>query len=196
VILLTAVLAGTLTGWGYARLKGSTWHPPVFRSAWLVLLGFLPQWIAFYFPYTRKLLPDQVAAASLVCSHLILLVFVIINFRLPGMFLLAVGFASNLAVILANGGFMPLTVDAATRLVDPSVFSRLTIGERVSSASKDVLLPESQIALSWLADRFIPPQFVPYRFAFSLGDVFIAAGAFWLLVDGKSTISTTDSGDY
>jgi len=196
VVLLTAVLAGTLTGLGYARLKGSTWHPPVFRSAWLVLLGFLPQWIAFYLPYTRKLLPDQVAAASLVCSQLILLVFVIVNFRLPGMFLLAIGFACNLAVIGANGGFMPLTVDAASRLVDPSVFNRLTIGERISSASKDVLLPESRIVLSWLADRFIPPTFVPYRFAFSFGDVLIAAGAFWLLVGGNSTVSATDSGDF
>ena len=196
MVLLTAVLAGTLTGLGYARLKGSTWHPPVFRSAWLVILGFLPQWLAFYLLYTRRLLPDQIAAASLVCSQLILLVFVIVNFRLPGMFLLGVGFVCNLAVILANGGFMPLTVDAATRLVDPSVFNRLTIGERISSASKDVLLPQSRIVLPWLADRFIPPKFIPYRFAFSLGDVFIAAGAFWLLVDGKTTISATDSGDF
>lgn len=128
MVLLTAVIAGTLTGWGYARLKGWTWHPPVFRYTWLVILGFLPQWIAFYLPYTRRLLPDQLAATSLVCSQLILLLFVILNLRLPGMFLLALGFACNLAVILANGGFMPLTVDAATRLVDQSVFNQLTIG--------------------------------------------------------------------
>ena len=196
MILLTAVLAGTLTGLGYARLKGWTWHPPVFRGTWLVILGFMPQWIAFYFPYTRNLLPDQLAAACLVFSQLVLLAFVILNLRLPGMLLLALGFACNLAVIVANGGFMPLTVDAATRLVDPSVFNRLTIGERISSASKDILLPESQIALSWLADRFLPPQFIPYRFAFSLGDVCVAAGAFWLLVDRRSTISTTETGDY
>jgi hypothetical protein len=161
-----------------------------------VILGFLPQWIAFYSPYTRKLLSDQMAATSLICSQLILFLFVILNLRLPGMFLLAIGFACNLAVILANGGFMPLTVDAATRLVDQTVFNRLTIGERISSVSKDVLLPESQIVLSWLADRFVPPQFIRYRFAFSLGDVCVAAGAFWLLVDGRSTISTTESGEY
>lgn len=195
MVLLTAVLAGTLTGWGYARLKGSTWHPPVFRAAWLVIFGFLPQWIAFYLPVTRKLLPDQLAAACLVLSQLLLLVFVFLNLRLPGMPLLAIGFACNLAVILANGGFMPLTVDAASRLVEPSIFNRLTVGERISSSSKDVLLPEPQIALSWLADRFIPPQFIPYRFAFSLGDICVAAGAFWLLVDKRSTVFTTDSGE-
>lgn len=160
-----------------------------------MIFGFLPQWIAFYLPATRKLLPDQLAAASLVLSQLILLVFVFMNLKLPGMPLLAIGFACNLAVIVANGGFMPLTVDAASRLVDPAIFNRLTIGERISSSSKDVLLPESQIALSWLADRFIPPPFIPYRFAFSLGDLCVAIGAFWLLVDKRSTVFTTDLGE-
>jgi hypothetical protein len=63
--------------------------------------------------------------------------------------------------------------------------NRLVIGERVSSASKDILLPEANIHLPWLADRFV--QSVPYRFAFSLGDIFIATGAFWILFQGRQT---------
>jgi len=110
-----------------------------------------------------------------------------LNFRLPGMPFLAFGLACNLAVILANGGFMPLTTDAASRLVSQTVLNRLVLGARVSSASKDILLSEASIHLAWLADRFIPPQNMPYRFAFSLGDLFIAAGAFWILSSGKQT---------
>lgn len=182
MILLTAVVAGTLTGWGYARWNGRDWHPPVFRATWLVVLGFLPQMAAFYLPYTRRLLSDEVASISLVCSQMMLLVFALVNAQLPGMLLLAFGLGCNLAVIMANGGFMPLTLDAAANLVDPSVLNSLVIGERISSASKDILLPQSQILLSWLSDRFVPPPFMPYRFAFSLGDVFIAVGAFWMLI--------------
>lgn len=196
MILLTAVITGTLVGWGFARWKGAAWQPPFFKATWLVALGFIPQFAAFYFPYTRRLLTDDLASASLVSSQLMLLFFAFLNRRVPGMMVLMLGLGSNLAVILANGGFMPLTVDAASRLVDQTVLDTLVIGERISSASKDILLPETRILLPWLADRFVPTQNMPYRFAFSLGDVFVAAGAFWMLVGGQpAALSLSDSGD-
>lgn len=150
-------------------------------------LGFLPQLIAFYLPSTRRLLTDEVASLCLICSQVILLVFTGLNYRLPGMPILAVGLACNLVVIAANGGFMPLSTDTASRLVSQTVLDRLVVGERISSASKDVLLAETSIRLPWLADRFVPPQSLSYRFAFSLGDIFIATGAFWILARDRLT---------
>jgi hypothetical protein len=194
VILLTAVVAGTLTGWGYARWQGQAWQPPVFRAVWLVFLGFLPQLAAFYLSYTRHLLPNEIASASLICSQIALLAFALVNLHLPGMWLLAFGLACNLAVILVNGGFMPLSIETAARFANPSVLGKLALGERISSASKDILLPESRIFLPWLSDRFVPPSFMPYRFAFSLGDVFVAAGAFWILI-GKPSRPAPGIGD-
>ena len=195
MILLVAVVAGILTGWGYASWNGLTWHPPVFRYGWLVAIGFLPQWLAFYLPATRSYFPDKIAAACLACSQILLLIFVLLNIRTAGMPGLAFGLGCNLAVILANGGFMPMTWEAAANLASPSVLSSLELGARISSGSKDVLLQESQIILPWFADRFVPPDFMPYRFAFSLGDIFIAAGAFWLLVARKNFIPLSDLGD-
>lgn len=194
MILLTAVAAGTLAGWGYARWKGIVWQPPTFKATGLVALGFLPQLLAFYLPQTRSLLPDEVASVSLVSSQLMLVLFALLNWRVSGMPVLMLGLACNLVVILANGGFMPLTVDAASRLVSQAVLNSLIIGERISSASKDILLPETRILLPWLADRFVPPQNMPYRFAFSLGDVFVAVGAFWMLIRSRSSAFMSDLG--
>jgi hypothetical protein len=45
--------------------------------------------------------------------------------------------------------------------------------------------------LWWLSDRFLVPQWSPYRVTFSLGDIFISLGAFWLLwrlVDKKEAL--------
>ena len=166
----------------------------MFRALWLVVVGFLPQMASFYLPYSRRLLPDEFASASLVFSQVMLLGFTILNLRLPGMPVLLLGLALNFAVILANGGWMPLPLEAVARLVDPSTLSRLQMGERISSASKDILLPQSEIVLPWLADRFVSPTFVPYRFAFSFGDVCIALGAYWMLV-GKQPIHAQTFGD-
>lgn len=109
--------------------------------------------------------------------------------------LLLLGLGCNLAVIIVNGGFMPLPVETALRLVPPTVLSQLEVGARLGSSSKDVLLPEAGIILPWLADRFASPSFIPYRFAFSFGDVLVAAGAFLALAQKQSVISAPTLGE-
>lgn len=89
------------------------------------------------------------------------------------------GLLLNLAVMLANGGWMPISPQNASRLVGAAAISQAAPGERIGP--KDVLLQPAEMQLGFLADRFMLPDWSPYQAAFSAGDILIAAGAFWLL---------------
>lgn len=182
MILLSAIVAGMLVGLLVSWRAKTTWQPPTFKYGWLVVAGFIPQFLAFFLPATRSLFPDWLAAACLAGSQVILLAFCLLNRRLPGILLITIGLGFNLIVILANGGFMPLPFETAAYLVPQETLAKIESGSRIASGSKDILLPENAIILPWLADRFYPPKGFPYQFVFSLGDVLIAAGTFWLLV--------------
>lgn len=195
MILLTAVICGGFTGWGIARWQGRTWLPPILQYPGLIFFGFLPQWVAFYFSPTSRWLPDEAASAALIFSQIVLLWCAWLNRSLAGMPVLMIGLGCNLAVILANGGFMPLPLEAAARLVSQDVLDSLVLGERISHASKDVLLQEASIRLPWLADRFTSPSFLPYRVAYSMGDILIAIGAFLLLVREREISQKSNRGD-
>lgn len=185
MILLPAVILGWLTGWGLARGQGRNWQPPEIKFTAILVSGFLLQGLAFYFEPTRRWMPDQVASICLVLSQIILLGFTILNFNVPGMPILIFGLASNLLVILANGGFMPMVAESALRIVSAGTLQTIGYGERISQVSKDILLRESDIRFPLLADRFIAPPIFDHHFIFSLGDIWIALGAFLILAVGR-----------
>ncbi len=180
MILLTALLAGGLAGLLLARLGKQPWTFPHVQASWLAIVAFLPQGLAFYLPVSRTLLPDPWAAACLVLSDILFIVFCWLNRRLAGFWLLAGGAALNLLVIACNGGFMPISPQTAAHLISPALLETLAIGERFG-LGKDILLLPEQTRLAWLSDRFLLPAWSPNQVAFSLGDLFIALGAFWLM---------------
>ena len=123
-------------------------------------------------------IPDLWVSVGLLSSQILLLVFCLLNLRLSGIWLLSLGLALNLLVIAANGGFMPISPQTAGHLASQEVVQSIPLGSRFGS-SKDVLLLPANTRLVWLSDRFLLP-IGHYQAAFSLGDVVIAAGAFWL----------------
>jgi hypothetical protein len=175
VILLAAIAAGLLTGLILAHWLGQPYQPPQLRHLWLVFAAFLPQFIILYLPTDRISFPGWLTVLLLTASQVGLLAFVWMNRHLSGMLVLLCGVTLNLTVMTANGGFMPISPQTASRLVP----EESQVGSRFDT--KDVLLPAGETRFEWLADRFLPPGWFPYQVAFSLGDVFIALGVFWLL---------------
>lgn len=180
MILLFAVLIGMIFGLARSYYYKRPFSLPELRFAWLVPLAFVPQWLAFYWPLTHLLPTSELAAGALVISQILLLFFTWANRKLVSFWVFGIGLALNLLVISLNGGLMPVSPETVQQIMPATTVSKLAIGSRVGT-SKDVLLPEQQTYLAWLSDRFVLPDWIPYKVAFSLGDVLIAFGAFWLL---------------
>jgi len=121
------------------RLKG--WH-------WL-LAGSVAYLIVV------QLVPQEAHLGWMI----LLIGWTLLNLRAPGIGLAAVGAVCNFAVVLANGGRMPI------------------YGYAMSDA---IHVPaDSQTQLSLLADRLSVPGPWPYSMI-SVGDALIVAGALWL----------------
>lgn len=184
MILLTAVLAGFLVGIGWARRRSQPYQVPALQFLWLVPVAFLPQLVVAYLPVTHFLLPDWLAASTLSASLILFLAFVWLNRKLPGMPVLIVGLVLNLIVILANRGWMPISPQTANHLTKENVLQIFSLGSRFGQ--KDILLLPQDTNFEMLADRFLLPDWFPYKVAFSLGDILIALGIFWLLAKPAS----------
>lgn len=178
MILLLAVAAGLLAGLIWAGRQKVRYEAPVLHHIWLVFVAFLPQYIVIYLPVREKV-PTWVSALCLIVSQLLLFGFALLNRNHQGMKILMIGTLLNFVVMVLNGGFMPISPQTAGRLVPSELLSDVPPGSRFGP--KDILLLPEQTRFEWLADRFLPPVWSPYQVAFSLGDVFIAVGVFWLL---------------
>ena len=163
-----------------AYIKKQVFQAPDFKITWLAVLAFAPQFFAFYLPATREWMPDLLVAMILVTSQVLLLAFAYLNRKLVGMWVLIGGLVLNLAVISVNGGFMPISPATASHLVPAALVQSMPLESRFGK-SKDILLLPENTHLEWLADRLIAPQWFPLQVAYSVGDILIATGAFWML---------------
>ena len=166
-VVLLSVWLGYVFGGRLHRLES-------IRPRWwgLVILGLGIQFIP---------LPEGVAGtdlairtAVLAISYSLLIAFGLVNVRMPGMFLVVIGLACNMAVIVVNGG-MPASAEA---LIDSGQEDVLAFLQDQGADKHHLLTDDDQ--LTFLADVIAVPQ--PIGQAVSVGDIFVYVGLIWLIV--------------
>ncbi len=150
------------------------------RLRWLVLVAFALQVLVLQGPSAL----DPVGPALHVVTYCAAGVFVWANRGVPGLLLVAAGAASNGVTIALNGGTLPAS-PAALRTAGIEVDG----GFVNSGVVDDPVLP-------WLGDVFAVPSWVPLANVFSVGDVLVVAGAWWLFWGStRRTRSQEPTGD-
>ena len=179
MILLAALLLGLLAGSAWAHWRKQPYRAPELKSVWLVPAALVPQLAVAYLPAATRYSASWATSTALPLSLVVFLVFVWLNRGLAGMRILLVGLVLNLLVISFNGGWMPISPHTASHLPGGSDGPGNSPGSRFGQ--KDILLLPQDTRVEFLSDRFLLPDWLHYATAFSLGDVFVAVGAFWLL---------------
>jgi hypothetical protein len=192
MILIVAVLVGVVCGIIRAKIGRIAYQSIQIKHVWLVIAAYIPQFFMFFFPPTRSAISDQYLSMLLVLSQVLLLIFIWVNRKIPGGWLMGLGLLMNFLAIVSNGGMMPLTPENAQHLLPEGSSITLNIGERVGT-SKDILLEKSTTNLWFLSDIFILPSWFHYPLAFSPGDVFLSLGVFWLFWELGNPKRSTDT---
>lgn len=161
MFLLWAIPIGIVVG---LLLRGSLARLGELRFRWapLAIAGLLVQVVLF--TETGDRLAGDLGPAIYVLSTAAVFVAVVRNIAMPGMAVVALGAALNLAAITANGGMMPADAGAL----------RFAGFEGPGAHTNSVILADP--ALQPLTDVLALPAWMPLANVFSVGDVLIALG--------------------
>ena len=165
MLIAVAILVGVLL----ACVCGAEWSTLAdlrLRAAPIAFAALAIQFLIFT-PASPPL-ADRAEVSLHVASYFLLLVFLVVNIRLPGLWLPALGFALNLLVIAANGGRMPVSPEAW----------RLAGGAAPVSAGTsyhNVFLANSNSHLRWFGD-VLPIPVQPFVNVLSIGDLLLVIG--------------------
>ena len=171
LIILALVLRRDLSAIGRIPYRGG-WK----LAAVVVGLFVLQATLVLYVPGQTTL-----QKAALILSQIALIFVVLLNHYVPGAKLFALGIILNTTVMLANGGWMPVTPETY-RFIHPE---RTVEAQTRPPSSKGVVLPHTETRL-WILSDVIRVSLPWRRTAMSAGDVLLILGAARLIFGSTS----------
>ena len=160
VLCVLALASPTLFGGQLSRLAFVR-----FRGWWILVAALLAQIVIIeVVPGANRSLLEAVHVGTYFAAA----VFVALNWRVPGLLVIAAGGASNGITIALNGGQLPASLPALQMAgID------VTEGEFINSGVVD------NPVLPLLGDYFVWPEPLPFANVFSIGDVLIVLGTLY-----------------
>ncbi|HIP97605.1 MAG TPA: hypothetical protein EYH32_10375 [Anaerolineae bacterium] len=159
-----------------------------FRGLWLALIAVALRFAVL----SRTFLASPwgwLSVPAQIFSFILLLIVAALNLSIPGMKALGLGILLNLIVMVANGGYMPVSPDDLVEIGHPREAEIL----RAGGTDFYGIALTAQTRLPFLADIFVLPRFFPLRYVFSPGDALIGIGLVITLVWGMLTKSPSGS---
>ncbi|MEM8534653.1 MAG: DUF5317 family protein [Chloroflexota bacterium] len=148
-----------------------------FRGGWLAVLAGVSQIL--------NVLIQQYRVPLLIATIVFLGAFCILNYRLPGLILITVGVAMNLAAMAANGGMMPVQLEQLERAAGVPVADGTVLDN-----SKGIALTDESANLPWFGDRLLLPGPLAQLAVWSVGDILLIWGVIrllWVTMKGPRT---------
>jgi len=174
MLLLSVIAISVLTGLAaggriqsLARLR--------LRHAWIPVGLFALQKVIVELPIVKATTGSYLAPVLLAATYGALVLFLLVNLSVPGIKLVLIGSVLNLTVMLANGGYMPVTPEGLERTGHAD---RIVVRDELAlvKGSKSIVLEPGGTRLYPMSDIFRVPEPYPFATNFSLGDVAITAG--------------------
>jgi len=182
ILFVIAVLVALLSGGSLENLKNTK-----LKYAWLVFVSLAIK-IALFSELRNAIgLHDKLVPLIYSFSLLLIVCFIIFNINLRGFGVLGLGLISNSLVITLNGGYMPVRAEYVPLIATVKDMERIQSGLPATN-----FIPIStDTSLSFLADIFLMPDWMPLSKVFSVGDVLIIIGGF-MFVFYQSRIVSND----
>ena len=173
-VLVVSLIIGLLRGGKLTRLA----NLPL-RRIELIILPFLIQYALVYFGGRGLRLLESWGVYLYIFSYSLLLVAIWYNKHIREMKILGAGIAINFIVILANGGEMPVSVEALSRV---GLLNILPLLRSKAYVIHTVLTDHTR--LKFLADVIPLPPPYPRPRVIGVGDIIMAIGLFILIQRG------------
>ena len=162
------LLAGTLLAVVLVRPLGGRLRPLAglaLRGSGLLVVGLALQVLCFV---VLSGAPRPLLVGLHAVSYVLAATFVVLNRAVPGIAPLALGASLNALALSVNSGTMPASASAV-------LAAGLPLAEEQYSNSGVLAEPR----LAFLGDVFASPSWLPLHNVYSIGDLFVLAGAVW-----------------